>query len=59
MTREKELADAIKRKIKPGSPYVSIGRTMARELIKELEEKDHDRSNPPARKVGEGERNTR
>lgn len=37
MSREKELADAIKRKIKPGSAHICIGRTMARELIKCLE----------------------
>lgn len=37
MTREKELADSIKRKIKPGSANITIGKIMAREIIKCLE----------------------
>lgn len=40
MSRRKELADAIKRKIKPGESYIRIGRIMAREIIKELEGKE-------------------
>lgn len=37
MTREKELAEALKRKIKPGTSHIQIGRIMAREIIKCLE----------------------
>lgn len=37
MTREKELAEALKRKIKPGAFHIQIGRIMAREIIKCLE----------------------
>lgn len=40
MSRGKELADAIKRKIKPGESYIRVGRIMAREIIKELEGKE-------------------
>lgn len=58
MSRGKELADAIRRKIRPGSNYVCIGREMARELIKELEGKDHDRINTSAGKAGEGTANS-
>lgn len=53
MSRRKELADAIKRKIKPGSSYIVIGRTMAREIIKELEGRSHDRSDTPDGTAGE------
>lgn len=52
MSRRKELADAIKRKIKPGEPYIRVGRIMAREIIKELEGKGCDRSDTPHGKAG-------
>ena len=33
-----QMADAIKRKIRPGERTITIGRVMARELVKCLEE---------------------
>ena len=53
MSRGKELADAIKRKIKPGESYIRVGRIMAREIIKELEGKSHDRNDTPHGTAGE------
>ena len=40
--RAHELSDAIKRKLQPGCNAIKISKTMARELVIELERKEQD-----------------